>query len=156
MNQRHPTSEQLVEYLHRELPATQDAAVHAHLAECAQCTQTYEAEASLTDLLRAHARSQERELPHHVLAAIRQAVERPAPVPVWERLRSALRPVVALPAAAAIAAALYLGINGWHAASATSIKAADYVTNHAALTAGSPFSEDAPLPAVLASEADAR
>jgi len=153
MIERHPTSEQLLEYLHRELPAPQDAAVHAHLAECASCAQAYEAEASLSDLLRAHARSQERELPHRVVMAIRSATDRPVPPPFWESFRNALHPMIAVPATAAIAAALYFGFSAWHsAADATTINAAEYVNNHAALTASSPFSEDPPVPAVLTSE----
>lgn len=156
MNQTHPTSEQIVEYLHRELPADQDAAVHAHLAACAQCAQVYEAEASLTEMLRAHARARERELPGGVVSAIHRAIERPLAASLWERLGNALRPAIAVPVTAAIAAALYLGMNAWHGASgATSIGAAYYVNNHAALTAGSPFSEDPPVPTALTSEADA-
>jgi anti-sigma factor RsiW len=155
MNQTHPTPEQLVEYLHGELPPPHDAAVHAHLAECSACARAYEAEAALRELLRAHARSQERELPYRVVAAVRDAAETTAP-PAWERFRSALRPVVLIPAAAALAVALYFGMSGRHSGGATAINAAYYVTNHAALQATTPFSEDAPIPATLTSDDQTR
>jgi anti-sigma factor RsiW len=152
MSEMHLTPEQLVEYLHRELPAPRDASVHEHLAECASCAQAYEAEAALTEQLRAHARSQERELPARVVTAIRAAIEQPRTLSAWEGLGAALRPVIAVPATAVIAAALYFGISAWHGASATSIRAAEYVNSHAALTGSSPFSEDPPVPAVLTSD----
>jgi anti-sigma factor RsiW len=153
MNQTHPTPEELVEYLHGELPASHDAWIHSHLAACSSCAEAFEAEASLTELLRAHARSEDRDFPPQVAAAIREAIERPRRPPLWESLRTALRPVVALPAAAAIVVALYLGINAWHRTpAAMSINAAYYVNNHAALTASAPFAEDAPIPAMLTSD----
>jgi predicted anti-sigma-YlaC factor YlaD len=153
MNQTHPPLEQLVEFLHGELPAPQDALVHAHLAACSQCANAYEAEASLTEILRAHATSQERELPGAIAAAIRDAIERPRQARAWEMIRSMLRLVLVIPAAAAIAVALYFGTSAWHhrPAAATPINAAYYVDNHAALTADAPFSEDAPIPVVLTS-----
>jgi len=154
MNQMHPSLEQLVEFLHGELAAPQDAAVHAHLAACSQCANAYEAEASLTEVLRAHAKAGERELPSGVVAAIRAAVERPRQISGWENLRALLRPAFAIPAAAALGIALYLGTSAWHnrSAGATPINAAYYVNNHAALTAAAPFSEDAPIPAMLTSD----
>ena len=156
MNQTHPTPEQLVEYLHGELTPPHDAAVHAHLAECSACAQAYEAEASLTELLRAHARSEERELPYRVVAGIRDAAAGATAPPIWERIRSALRPVVLIPAAAALAIALYFGMSERHSGGATPINAAYYVDSHAALTATTPFSEDAPIPAMLTSDDQTR
>jgi predicted anti-sigma-YlaC factor YlaD len=154
MNQTHPPLEQLVEYLHGELAAPQDAAVHAHLAACSQCASAYEAEASLTEALRTHAKAAERDLPSGVVAAIRARVERPRQISAWENLRALLRPAVALPIAAALGIALYLGTSAWHnrPAGVTPINAAYYVNNHAALTAAAPFSEDAPIPAMLTSD----
>jgi anti-sigma factor RsiW len=152
MNQTHPTPEQLVDYLHGELPAAQDAAVHGHLAECSECAQAYEAEASLTELLRAHARSEESELPYRVVAGIRDAAAQTTAAFPWERIRAALRPVVLIPAAAALVVALYFGLGTRHPAGVTPIDAAYYVDNHAALTATTPFSEDAPIPAMLTSD----
>ena len=153
MNQTHPTIEELVDYLHRALSAPQDAAIHAHLAACAACVRAYEAEAALTELLRTQARAAERELPRSVVAAIHSAIELPDRTPLWERVRAAFRPVVLVPAAVAAAAVLYVGLNAWHGPTgATPINAAYYVNNHAALTASTPFAEDAPIPAMLTSD----
>lgn len=152
MNQTHPTPEQLVDYLHGELPPQQDAAVHAHLAECTPCAREYEAETSLTELLRAHARAEERELPYRVIAGIRGVTAGTERVSVWQRIRSALRPIVLVPVAAALAVALFFEIGSHHSTGATPIDAAAYVNNHAALTATTPFSEDAPIPAMLTSD----
>ncbi|HVR46731.1 MAG TPA: zf-HC2 domain-containing protein [Candidatus Binatia bacterium] len=156
MNQTHPTPEELVEYLHGELPPPQDAAVHAHLAECSPCARAYEAETSLRELVRAHARSEDRELPYRVVAAIRDAAAERTSPPAWESIRSALRPAILIPAAAALAVALYFGVSGRHSGEATPINAAYYVNNHAALTATTPFSEDAPMPAMLTSDDQTR
>lgn len=156
MNQSHPTPEELVDYLYGELSPPRDAAVHAHLAECLPCAHAYEAESSLTEVLRAHARGQERELPYRVVLAIRDSVANAAPPPAWERIRLALRPVVLIPAAAALAVALYFGVSGHRSSPATPIGAAYYVNDHAALTATTPFSEDAPVPAMLTSDDQTR
>lgn len=152
MNQNHPTTEEIIDYLHGELSAPRDAALHAHLAECAECAMTRDGEAALTELLRTHARTQERELPYRVVARIREATADAATTPMWDRIRLALRPVVLIPAAAAVAIALYLGVGAHHPAAVTPIDAAAYVDNHAALTATAPFSEDAPIPAMLTSD----
>ena len=63
MNQTHPTPDELVDYLHGELPAPRSAAIAAHVAGCPECADARDAEVSVTQLLRAHARAQERELP---------------------------------------------------------------------------------------------
>ncbi len=152
MNQSHPTPGELVDYLYAELPPPQDAAVHAHLAGCSPCAQAYEAESSLTEVLREHARAQERELPYRVVLAIRDSVANAAPPPAWKRIRVALRPVVLIPAAAALAVALYFGVSGHRSSAATPIGAAYYVNDHAALTVTAPFSEDAPVPVILTSD----
>lgn len=152
MNETHPTREQLVDFLHGELPARDDAAVHAHVAACGECAQAHADEAALTGLLRTHAAAEERELPESVVANIRAAVaQKPSAL---ERLRSALRPVILVPAAAAVAVALYIGFVTVRApVRATTIDAAYYVDSHAALSANAPFSEDAPMPAMLTSDA---
>ncbi len=151
MNETHPSIEQLVDYLHGELPPPQDAAVHAHVTACVLCARAYAEETALTDLLRAHARTEERELPESVIAKIRESVaRRPS---VWGALQSQFRPVLLLPAAAAIAIALFFGFSATHRpARATSIDAAYYVDSHAASTAAAPFAQDAPMPAMLTSE----
>ena len=156
MNETHPSIEELVDYAHGELSASQDAAVHAHLAECGSCADLQAQEASLTDLLRAHARAEERELPESVIARIREAVARKPRDTAWARLKTAFGPALALPVAAAIGVALYLGVRGTHAtAPATTIDASYYVDSHAALASTAPFSEEAPMPATLTSETTA-
>lgn len=153
MNELHPSIEELTDYLHGELPPGRDAAVHAHVAACPECARAQAEEQSLTELLRAHARAEERELPERVVAKIRSAAFSPPRPSAWERLRSGLRPAFALPAAAAAAIAIYLGLHAGHGtARATSIGAAYYVDNHAALTATAPFAQDEPLPATLTSD----
>jgi anti-sigma factor RsiW len=153
MNETHPSIEEIVDYLHGELLAPREAAVHAHILSCPVCAQARADEASLTDALRAHVRAAERELPPSVIANIRAAVAQQAKPSLWDRLRLTLRPAVVLPSAAAIAAALYFGFTAMHGtARATTIQPAYYVENHAALTATTPFSEEAPMPPMLTSE----
>ncbi len=152
MNQTHPTPEQLVDYLHGELPDVQDAAIHAHIAECPSCAQARDAELQLTELLRGHARAEERDLPAGVLAGIRSSVERaPAPT-LWERMQAAFRPAVLVPAAATLAVLLYFVLSAHHSkAVASPIDASYYVQSHAALTATTPFSEESAMPTLLTS-----
>jgi anti-sigma factor RsiW len=153
MNETHPSIEEIVEYLHGELLAPREAAVRAHIASCPICAQARAEEVSLTDALRAHARAAERELPESVVANIRAAVAQQQKPPLWDRLRLTLRPAVLLPSAAAIAAALYFGFTAMHGtARATTIEPTYYVDNHAALTATTPFSDEAPMPPMLTSE----
>jgi len=152
MNETHPSLEELVEYIHGELAPERDAAVHAHLADCSACTQQRDAEASLTDLLRAHANAEERDLPPSVIAGIRHAIAHP-PRAAWSPFQMVLRPAVALAAAAAVAAILYFGNPAWHsAAPLTKIDAAYYLDNHTALTATTPFFHDPPMPMMLTSD----
>jgi anti-sigma factor (TIGR02949 family) len=150
MSEQHVTPETLVEYLHGELPAEQDASIHAHLADCTACSEAYEAEAQLSDLIRTHARAEERELPPGVVARIRDAVavsERPW----WARLTGSLRP---LALGTAIAAGLifgtFLSLRTFHShAQASTIDAAYYLDDHAALAATTPFGEGTVLPVSL-------
>ena len=152
MNESHPTIEQLVDYLHGELTPTDDAAIHAHLAECSSCAELRAEEARLTEILRAHAGAEERELPPSVVAGVRVAI---AQRPAWQPLRAVLRPAFLLPIAAAFALLLYAGASFWNTnAHATKIDAAYYLDSHAAMAANAPFSDDAPLPMTLTSESD--
>lgn len=153
MNEAHLSTEHIIDYLHGELPAEQDAAIHAHLAECPACEERHSEELALTEVLRAHARAQERELPPGVVAKIREAIEQ-RPTSIWDGLRSLYRPYF-LPAAAAIAIALYFGFASQHAR-ATAVNPAYYVDAHTAVAASAPFGEVAPLPATLASNDEAR
>jgi anti-sigma factor RsiW len=155
MNETHPSIEQIVDYLHGELAPSEDAAIHAHLAGCRSCDERRADEVAISEALQTHARAEERELPASVVARIRTAIARP-PQTAWERLRDALRPVVLVPAAAAVGVAVYLGFNAWHASVApTAINAAYYVNNHAAMTTTAPFADEV-QPAMLTSNDETR
>jgi anti-sigma factor RsiW len=149
MNQTHPSPEEIVDYLHGELAPARDAAVQAHIAGCADCEEARDAELRLTELLRAHASAEERELPPNVVAGIWAAV-RDRPPSLWERLGAAFRPAVAVPVAIAIAAFLYFGTKVAHGpAHAATISAAYYVEHHEALDPTTQLSEDDPLPPLV-------
>ncbi len=156
MNETHPTIEQIVDYLHGELPAAEDAAMHAHLAGCGSCEQRRAEELSLTERLRAHARAGERDLPPRVVTNIRAAIADRRTSGLLKRLRSGLHPILILPAAAAIALICYAGFGAWRGALApTAIDAAYYVDEHASMATIAPFSEDA-TPAALTSYEETR
>ena len=149
MSEQHVDPERLVEYLHRELPPSEDALVRAHLAECAACAEAYDAEARLGDLLRAHAQAEERELPPGVVASIRAAVgERRAP---WWSLGGRLHPVlVAASIVAGILVGSYFSLATWHShAIASTIDAAYLVGDHEALEETTPFCDGETLPQEL-------
>jgi anti-sigma factor RsiW len=156
MNETHPSTDQIVDYLHGELPSGQDAAMHVHLAGCRSCDDRRAEELALTETLRAHARAEERDLPASVAARIYAAIELPRPFAAWERLRAGLRPIFVLPAVAAIAVILYFGFGARSGSTApTPIDAAYFVDQHAALTASAPFGNEAP-PTMLSSDDEAR
>ncbi len=156
MSEMHLTPDELVDYLHGEVPAARSAAIAAHIAGCPECADARDAEASLTKVLRAHAQSQERELPPAVVSRIWEQV-RYRPPSVWERLSAALRPAIAVPVAIAVAAFLFFTIQVAHGpALAATINAASYVENHAALDAATPLSEDDPIPQTLANDDSTR
>jgi anti-sigma factor RsiW len=151
----HPTSETLIDYVHGELPPHEDAAVHAHLAACAACSDAHEDEVRLGEMLREHARAEERELPPgfatRVVAMAASVKREPS---WWERL--SFRPAFALPLAAALAVALYLGFASFHGpAKTTTVDAAYYIESHAALATDMPFAEGAAPPMSFASDEDA-
>jgi predicted anti-sigma-YlaC factor YlaD len=155
MNETHPSIEQIVDYLHGELPTGEDAAVHAHLAGCRNCEDLRSDEASLTELLRTHAQAQERELPPGVVARIHLAARERRPSS-WERLRAALRPVVLIPVAVAAALVIYLGVGKWRATTTpTPIDATAYVDTHSVMASTTPFAEEAP-PTALTSDDETR
>jgi anti-sigma factor RsiW len=156
MNQTHPTPDELVDYLHGELPAPRSAAIAAHVAGCPECADARDAEVSVTQLLRAHARAQERELPSRVVSGIWEKL-RSRRTSVWERFSAALRPAIAVPVGIAIAAFLFFSIKVAHGpAHAATIDARYYVENHATLDAATPLSEDDPIPQALASDVTTR
>jgi len=151
MNQTHPSIDHIVDYLHGELSAAEDAAMHGHLASCRSCDQIRADEVTLTETLRVQVRAQERELPPGLVAKIREAATRPQPAGLWDSLRAVLRPVVLLPAAAAIAIIAYFGFATRHVAPVvTAIDPSYYVENHAAMAASEPFAQES-APVVLTS-----
>jgi anti-sigma factor RsiW len=156
MNQQHPSIDQLVDYAHRELSAREDAVVHAHLATCPECAEAHDAEARLGELLRQHARDEERELPPGLTTAIyARAAGESATLPwwSWERLATTPRQAIAVPVVAAVVLAIYASMGGWHGApKSDAIDAAYYLENHAALASTMPFEEGAPIPAMLTSD----
>jgi anti-sigma factor RsiW len=156
MSEMHPTPDELVDYLHEELPAARSAAIAAHVAGCPECADARDAEVSVTQLLRAHARAQERELPPGVVSGIWERL-RSRPPSVWERFSAALRPAIAVPVGIAIAAFLFFTVKVAHGpAHAATIDAGYYVESHATLDAATPLSEDDPTPQTLANDVTTR
>lgn len=146
----HLDVETLTDYLHRELEPERDASVHAHLAHCAACTLAYEAEARLSERLRAYARSVEREIPQGIVARVRSEVDEQQ-VPWWHFGR-VLRPAVGLPVAAALVLATILGFSSLapHLSGPPAIAASYYLDDHEALASSSlPFSQTSVVPEAL-------
>ena len=139
---QHLTPEQLMDYLHSALSPGEDASIHAHLADCAHCRDEYAAEVSLTESLRKQAVLEERELPGGVKAAIWNEIRSARPSPA-ARLAALWRPALALPLAAALALAVYFGSGVLHrqTPAGTTIEAAYYLQDHAALNNTVPFGD---------------
>lgn len=150
----HPTLEELTDYVHGELPPQRDAAVHAHIAACAPCSEAHDVEVRLGEVLREHARAGERELPLGFARRIVDAAvaSQPQAAPWRESLTQAFRPAVAIPAVVAIALALYLTVGRSHQGTVqmATIDAGTYIDNHAALASAMPFAESS-IPAAFAS-----
>ena len=154
MNETHPTIEQIIDFLHGEVAAADEAAISAHLSLCPDCQRLQAEETAITQALRAYARAAEREIPPAVAARVRAAVAGPPSLPLRERLGAFVRPALVLPVAAAAIIVFYLSSNGRHRP-APAIDAAYYVNEHAALAARAPFS-DGVLPATLTADDEAR
>jgi len=104
----HYDRETLIDYLHGALTPSADAGVFAHLESCAGCNALYDEEAALGEALRSAARAEELELPSLVKARVWDAVRHEGPS--WaQRLRTSWGPRIALPVAAALAIAAYVG-----------------------------------------------
>jgi anti-sigma factor RsiW len=136
----HLTTDNLIDFLHGELPAPDDLRVHAHLADCSACRSEYEAEAKLGETLRAAAALEARDMPSLVSAAVWQRVREARPGP-FARLAALLRPIVAIPVAAAIVLGAFFVSPLAHPGAAPTIEAAYYLQAHAAQAADSPLSE---------------
>lgn len=144
---QHPTLNDLIDYDRRELSPQQDALVHAHLLECASCIRIHESETRLIGALRSRLAAEERDLPGAVSLALLDRIA--APTPWWHRFT---RPVVALPTAAAIIAALLLGSGYLHHSQSPQLDASYFMQDHNALTHTTPFQSDTAVPAELASD----
>jgi anti-sigma factor RsiW len=151
MNTSHVPIESLIDYLHHELAPGDDAVVMAHVATCSDCHALYDEQTHLNDALRVYGAATERELPAGVVARIWDAVEteRSAPT-MMQSLAAWFRPMVALPIAAVLALALYVGIaHPKFPGTVAVIDAAYYIDDHAALTGTVPFSEGNVVPPSL-------
>ena len=108
---QHLSPDILIDYMHHELPPSEDAKVLAHLEACAVCVRELDIEASITERLRASARAEALELPLGMRSAIVARIASLTPSP-WERVSAVFRPVVLLPVAAVLTAvAIFLGPN---------------------------------------------
>ena len=146
----HPSQEQLIDYLHGELAPSDDAALLLHLESCAPCRERYQDEARLSESLRGLARANERELPPGVRAGIWSAIEASQGPSAWtQRLRVWLRPIVAIPIAAAFVVVTFAGYESSLHRGGTLIDAAYYLDDHAALTSSVPFNEGTIVPTAL-------
>jgi anti-sigma factor RsiW len=150
MNDTHLSFEEIIDYTHGELSPGSDARFHEHLAGCPTCFEVYQTELQVGESLRAYARENERELPlGFAQAIVRKATEyRPS---FWERWSAALRPLVAVPVAAAIVLVAYFAI----ARQGGPVRRFDpsyYLEDHTALAASVPFEDAAALPAMMTSD----
>jgi anti-sigma factor RsiW len=151
----HPNQELLIDYLHGELAPDDDAALLLHLDSCPPCRARYHEEVELSESLRAYARASECELPAGVRNAVWAAIESGERAPSWTRRVAAwLHPAVAFPIAAALVLAAFLGF-GSSAHRGTTIDAAYYLDDHAAVTSAVPFNEGNTVPAALYSPENA-
>jgi len=135
----HYDQDTLDDYLHGELDAGRDAAIHAHLAGCAACRLQYDEAAGLRDWIRAAAQADERELPAMVRARVWEAVRTAPPTP-FQRLQAFWRPLLAVPLAAAVAIVAYVGLPVFQPAHA-GVTAAYLLEEHAAGTAENPLAD---------------
>jgi anti-sigma factor RsiW len=146
----HPNQDLLIDYLHGELAPGEDAALLLHLDSCAACRARYQDEVELSESLRAHARLSERDLPAGVRNAVWAAIESDERVPSWsQRVAAWLRPAVALPLAAGLVIAAFIGYGSTAHHNGTTIDAAYYLDDHAAITSAVPFSQGNTVPAAL-------
>jgi hypothetical protein len=149
----HYDRETLIDYLHRELAPEADADLFEHLEACAPCRALHDEEASFGEALRSFVQSTELELPSMVKARVWDRVrnERPS----WVQRLRAWGPAIAVPVAAAVALAAYLGtpvLRQQHPAGAAGIAAAYYLDEHNAEAQQNPLGPGT-APAVYATDA---
>ncbi|MEA2784410.1 MAG: hypothetical protein QOF71_514 [Candidatus Eremiobacteraeota bacterium] len=152
---QHYERESLIDYLHGALTPQADAAVFAHLAACGACNALYDEEASLGEMLRNAAHAEELELPSLVKARVWDAVRHETPS--WaQRLRVSWGPRIAVPVAAALAIAAYLGPTFRHPQPvAAGVNANYFLDEHNAQAQQNPFGPGA-SPAVYTSDTQDR
>jgi len=126
--------EMLVDFERGELDAARDAAMHEHLRTCEACRNEWHADLALVDMLKAS--SPELDFPTSVLARVRQAMHAEQAPSFVERLRAVLRPVVAVPVAAAILIAGGVLEVRVLLTPPPAMTGMDYVREHVAQTAG--------------------
>ena len=98
---QHLNNELILDYIHGELAANDDALAHEHLAQCAECRAEYDAEVSLGESLRLALSADERELPSMVKARIWDEVRNARPATgVW---LGWFRPAFTVPTVALVA-----------------------------------------------------
>lgn len=144
----------LTDYVHRELAPDADAAVFEHLRACGACRALHDEEASLGEALRSAVRITELEFPSIVKARVWDRVrnERPG----WVALIRAWGPFAAVPVAAAIALAAYLGTPVLHQQNgSTGVAASFYLDEHNAEAQQNPLGPGT-APAVYTSDATDR
>ena len=140
MRMQHLTNEKLIDYLHRELSPSEDAAVLAHLDACESCKRELNAEAAIAERLRADARADERELPLGLAAAIIARINESTPTPL-EQLRAFLRPVVLVPLAGLIALAVIFPLTHMGSTVAPGLPVTFYLEEHAAHAQENPLAD---------------
>jgi anti-sigma factor RsiW len=148
----HITDDELIDYLHDEVDDAVGARLHAHMAVCRACAERYDAEASLTEMLRAAVTADEREMPSIVKARVWAKI-RDAQPSLLDRIRAFVTPAVAVPLAAALALLMYLGvpvIRGDRATGSPTVAAAYYFEEHAALGLENPLADHVNTNAALA------
>lgn len=141
----HPTPDDIVDFIHAALPPGEDARLHLHLAECSPCRDAYRAEVAVGESLRAAARSAERDMPDLLKARILQAAREETRASRAASFTARFRPIIAVPAAAAVLFAASLALPNLHApggsTAPSAIDARVYLDVHHAQSAGNPLAE---------------
>jgi anti-sigma factor (TIGR02949 family) len=147
----HFTDDDLIDYLHGEVSDEVDARIHAHLAQCGDCSARYDAEAAVGEMLRASALAEERAFPTMMRAQIWAAIRSAQPTPL-ERFRAFINPLVAVPVAAALALFMYFSVPVIRGDRATppTVAAAYYFEEHAAEGLENPLADHVNTNAALA------
>jgi anti-sigma factor RsiW len=138
----HYTTEILQDYLHGELGPERDAAIHAHLEICRPCRTIYDDDVAVRDWLRAKARADEHDFPATIRTRVLATIRTPEPS-FFERVRAAFRPAIAVPIAAVIAVAAFVGVPAVHSAGGppAGVAATYLLEEHAAVAADNPLAD---------------